>query len=316
MISAPWIPAPAAAGVAALDQAVLRTVAYSDVFDYPLRVSEVHRYLHGVPATLDQTAAALARGARADGALSRRDGYYMLRGREALVETRRERAARAERLWPEAVRYGRLLAGLPFVRLVAVTGSLAWDNAPANADIDYLIVTEPGRLWMCRWLVGALVRVARLDGVPLCPNYVVSTRALRLTEQNLYGAYELARATPIIGRSLGRRLRRANAWVTAFLPNALDLPRPPDVPGAAPRSRSRLVSRLKRLGERALRARLASALEHYEMRYRIQKRLRQYGTPQEAAYGRDWYKGHSNGHRQRALDAFAERLRHLGAAMA
>jgi hypothetical protein len=47
------------------------------------------------------------------------------------------------------------------------------------------------------------------------------------------------------------------------------------------------------------------------MRYRIRKRLKQYATQEEASYHRDWYKGHSIGHRQVTLNAFAERLRRL-----
>lgn len=243
--------------------------------------------------------------------LAQRGGYYTLRGRENLVELRRARAAHAARLWPVAVRFGYAIGSVPFVRMVAVTGSLAWDNLDQSGDVDYLIVTEPDHLWTCRWFVQAIARAARLDGARLCANYVVSTRALLLAEHNLYGAYEVARMTPIVGLRMYRRLLRANAWATTFLPNAIEPRRPP---GIAVRSagslRRRMMARVKRLGERILRTRAAAALEHYEMRYRIRKRLKH--SVSEAAYDRDRYKGHyRDGHRQRALTEFAERLRRL-----
>jgi hypothetical protein len=269
----------------------------------------VHRYLH-VPAGAEETAAALARCSAPGGALAQRNGYYTLRGRERLVEVRRARAAHAARLWPAAVRFGRAIGGVPFVRMVAVTGSLAWDNLDQSGDVDYLIVTEPDHLWTCRWFVQAIVRAARLDGATLCPNYVVSTRALLLAQHNLYGAYEVARMTPIVGLGMYRRLRRVNAWVTTYLPNALEPPRPPDIPDwAASSLRRRIGARVKRLGERVLRARVAAALERYEMRYRIRKRLKH--DVSEAAYDRDRYKGQWHGHGQRVLTAFAERLQKL-----
>src|SRR5712691_1143470 len=143
-----------------VEQAAIRTVAYAYVFDYPLHALEVHRYLHGIAATVEATEAALAKCS----ALSRRDGFYTLRGRESLVAVRGRRAARADRLWPAALTYGRVIAGLPFVRMVAVTGSLAWHNVDDEGDIDYMIVTEPGRLWVCRWLIAAVSRAARLAG--------------------------------------------------------------------------------------------------------------------------------------------------------
>jgi len=296
----------------AVEQAVVKAVVYADVFDYPLQAAEVHRYLHGVAAPWDATATALARCCARGSVLSHRDGFYTLPGREGLVDLRRRRAARAERLWPTAVRYGHVIAGLPFVRMVAVTGSLAWDNVNDSGDIDYLVVTEAGRLWLCRWLIAALGRLARLDGVHVCPNYMVSKRALLLAERNLYGAYELARMTPIAGLGMYRRLRRENPWAAAYLPNALEPPRPPGFAGRpAPDRRGRAWRRLARLGETALRSPLGTALERYEMAYRIRKRERQGSSGAEAAYGADWYKGHTRGHRQRALAVFAERLRGL-----
>src|SRR2546428_5007488 len=246
-----------------IEQAALRAVVYADVFDYPLQPAEIHRYLHGVAATPDATAVALARHRAPDGPLSYRDGFYTLRGREGLVELRQHRATYAKRLWPKAVSYGRLIAGLPFVRMVAVTGSLAWHNVDDKGDIDYLIVTEPGRLWVCRWLIAALARVALLDGVYLCVNYVISTRALALADRNLYTAYELARMTPIAGLGMYRRLRRANPWVEAYLPNAAtspphapqrDAPRPPCRRNAG-------LARLARLTRRLLGSPLRPALD-------------------------------------------------------
>jgi hypothetical protein len=297
-----------------IEQAVLRTVAYADVFDYPLYAREVHRYLHGTTATLEATDAALARCTAPGGALSYRDGFYTLQGRESLVTVRDRRAAIADRLWPAALRFARLIAGLPFVRMVAVTGSLAWHNVDDGGDIDYLIVTTPGRLWVCRWLIAAVGRVARLDGVSLCPNYVISTRALALADHNLYTAYEVARMTPIAGIGMYRRLRRANPWVEAYLPNAVHPPRAPERAAPLPPQRMNMGrARFARLTQRILESPLGALLERWEMKYRIRKRLKLGNEAGEAAYGIDCCKCHVSGHARRTLAAFAERVAALEA---
>ncbi len=297
-----------------IDRAVLSTVAYGDVFDYPLDALEVRRYLHGVTATVEATVAALARCASPRGALSQRDGLYTLRGRESLVDSRSARAAQAARLWPTAVRYGHAIAGLPFVRMVAVTGSLAWNNVSVPDDIDYLVVTEPDHLWVCRWLVALLRRFARLDGVVLCPNFMITERALALAERDLYVAYELTSMTPIAGFDMYRALRRANPWTTSYLPNAVELPSVPDVYIPSGHTfRDRALARLVHYGEGVLRSRLGTVLEAYEMRYRMRK-IQRLGTPRGlSSYDVDWYKGwrYPDGHRQHVLASFAKRLQRL-----
>src|SRR2546428_12124889 len=81
-----------------IEDAALRAVAYADVFDYPLRATEIHRYLHGVVATPEGTAIALA-GCGAPGAALRfREGFYTLAGGAGPVPPpRRRRAAAAPR---------------------------------------------------------------------------------------------------------------------------------------------------------------------------------------------------------------------------
>src|SRR5262245_48045099 len=102
-----------------LDWAILQAVAYADVFGYPLTSVEIHRYLVGLSAPLAEVQAILRNGRLVPHYLAECNSYFTLSGREALVETRRHRAAVASSLWPRAVRYGQMIARLPFVRLVA-----------------------------------------------------------------------------------------------------------------------------------------------------------------------------------------------------
>ncbi len=319
-----WSTVPVADVDTDVKQAALRAVAYADVFEYPLRAVEVHRHLHGVSATREATVEALERCSGENGPLSSRDGFFTLRGREALIEKRRTRGELATRLWPAAVRYGRLIGRLPFVKMVAVTGSLPWDTLrgdgradPYDADIDYFIVAQPGRLWLSRLFVMVLGRVARLRGIQLCPNYLVSERALDLADRSIYTEYEVTQMVPVAGMGTYWRFRDMNTWSAGFLPNALDpRPVPPVERTFIQRGWERVVAVVAALAEIVLRSPLGSALERLEIRYRMNKIRRSRGTDpviwSETAYGADRFKDHTSGRQGSILVAFGQRLSELG----
>ena len=286
-----------------LERAIVATVAYSDIFDYPLTAAEIHRYLIGSTASRAEIDAALASRCLLSSRLAAGDGYVMLSGREKVAGTREARQRDADRLWPEALRYGRVIASLPFVRMVAVTGELAMDNVQPGSDIDYFIVTQPGRLWLCRLLVIGVVRYASLRGVTVCPNYLISEDALAIHERNLYAAHELAQMVPIAGHAVYKRLREQNDWVGSELPNAAG---PPRELAVQPRAAS-----LRRIAERLLGGRLGTRIERWEMERKIAKLSRSAGEVPEASYSPDWCKGHVSGHEGRILAAFDDRRRGL-----
>ena len=282
-----------------LETAVWRTIAYSDVFDYPLRLPEIHYFLEGVPADLAEVEQVLVNGRLCPHYLSYHSPYYMLPGREAIGQIRQRREAFSQTLWPGAVRYGRFIASLPFVRMVAVTGSLAVNNVDEHvgADIDYLIVARNGRVWLSRAFIVAVVRLAARHGCDLCPNYILAESALAFPDQNLYTAHELLQMVPLYGLDTYRQIRQTNTWAACFIPNAARARlKRPNLP--AP------YTSMQRLLELPLTTPVGSWLDEWEMGRKIRKFGHQSNHNQEVDFHKDWCKGHFDAHKGRILSAY------------
>jgi hypothetical protein len=284
--------------------AVLRTLTYADLFDYAMTPEEVFRYLVGVRASRAEVEAALNDHSRLNGHIARVDGFLTLPQRQALGAARTRLHAAAERQFPRAKFYARLLAYLPFVRMVAITGGLAMENA-RDGDSDYFIVTEPGRLWLVRGLAVALVRLARLFGDRLCPNMLLSANALALSDQNLYTAHEVVQMIPLYGLDLYRKMRTLNEWTNAFLPNAHAL----DV-AVMEQPLNRAGNWLKHVVERMLDSRVGDQIEHWEMQRKIAKLSRQIPkNADDVIFSKDACRGFFSGHKRRVLMEFTTRDR-------
>jgi hypothetical protein len=275
--------------------AAIAAISYADVFDWPLTATEVHRFLP-IPARPDEVVAALV-AARRSGAVAVAGDVYFLPGRQVLAGRRRRREATSARLWPRAVRACRVLAAMPWVRLVAVSGSLAVGAAEDDADVDLFIVTVDGRVWLARALTIALGRAAagaaRRQDIRLCPNYILTATALELPERDVFTAHELAQLVPLFGPDAYRALLAANQWYRNFLPNH------PGHPGPI----AELCGpRVRRTMEPILATRLVSRLERWEMERKI-ARLGARPASTEVRFDATTCKGHFGGYRRRTLES-------------
>ena len=290
--------------LAAIERAIALTLTYSDVFDYPLTAREIHRYLIGEQASLETVSHVLVSGRQIARLLTYQQGYFTLRGRGQIVGTRQRRADIAAKLWPKAHLYGKLIALLPFTRMVAVTGALAVDNTDSNADIDFMIVTEPGRLWLCRALVILLVRWAALHSDTVCPNLFVSENALVYQQQDLYTAHEMAQMIPIAGQHIYRRMMELNPWTLDYLPNIQD-----DYSTQMEPIFNPMMRRLGDSAERFLRADWIDRFERWEMTRKIRKFNSAANWSNEANFSANWCRGYFNAHEQHTLLAYGERVK-------
>lgn len=290
----------------ALEHAVLRTILYADVFNFAPDAREIHHFLiYDEAASFEAVEQAITALSVPSGPLLQRDGYVCLAARPELIALRREREAASAALLPVARRYARLLASLPFIRMVALTGALAVRNAAGpDDDLDFLLVTSPGRVWLARAFSIILVRLARARGAAICPNYVLAETALRQERLDLFIAHELAQMLPAYGSPIYDRMRAENRWSARYLPNATA----PfaDVKWPQP---GRLATGLKRVAEWLLGGRLGDALEDWEQRRKLRRFAVELQSPDgDARLDSDHVKGHFNDHGQRVLRAYADRL--------
>lgn len=288
-----------------IDAAIMRTLLYADLFDFAMTDEEIHRFLiHTAPVPREKIQQALQTHTALSPLIIRRNGYTAVRDNPAAIETRIQREKMAVELWDDAQRYGRLLARIPFVRMVALTGALAVRNpASMQDDFDYLLVTEPGRVWIARLFAVVIVRLVRLRARELCPNYVMASDQLKQGRQDLYTAHELAQMMPVSGREIYLAMLNANRWMSAYLPNAN--------PTAPPHMNNKR-GYFTRVLEFILRGKIGDFVESWEYR-RKQRKFREQIQPQNSAViDTSQVKGHFNDHGYPVLRRYHSRLIEYG----
>lgn len=293
-----------------IEAAIMRTILYGDIFDFPMTPAEIHHFLiHDEGVSLAAIQDTLATSPYMRQCLVQSQGYIACAGRDDLIPTRLQRAQLAAEMWQPVIDWGRWIARLPFVRMVALTGALAMRNpAGKDEDFDYLIVTAPRRVWLTRAFVVLLVRYARLRRIVICPNYVLSETALAQSRQDLYIAHEIAQIVPIHGSAVFEAFMLANPWVKAYIPNAnTAFHQTPDYePGLA-------WKRLKGLLERGLQAQLGDLLENWERKRKQRKFARNLRPGHSAAtLDEQQVKGHFDDHGAWVLQRYHDRLRDYG----
>lgn len=118
---------------------------------------------------------------------------------------------------------------IPTIDLVAITGSVAIDNAKVDDDIDLMIITKDNTLWLTRALIVIVLKIfgwRRGGGVikdRICDNLYLDQSALLIpkTKQNLYTAHEVLQIKPVIDRrQTYQHFVNSNSWTKNYLANA------------------------------------------------------------------------------------------------
>lgn len=258
-----------------LQKSILKTLAYWDIFDWPLTSFELWRYLVN-PRRLglhaeDRYTLGEIRTALASKELSKYvaecSGFWYLADRDpTIVAQRIDRELLADQKWKLLLKRAKWLQMIPYVRLVIVSGSMAGGNVSPESDWDLLVVTAHHRIWTCRLfltlfsdMLGWRRKDERHTANKFCLNHYITERSLLIHLPSLYNAQVYAHLIPLVGDwTLYRSFQERNTWMRSYIahyPMAF-------IPHAKSIKPSPILQAIRRAGERMLDGRIGDRLEN------------------------------------------------------
>lgn len=287
------------------EQAVLHALLYFEIFSYPLTVEEVFRFSRTEQTSPERTIDSLERLV-SEGLVYRFGSFYQTKNDASWIGRRLDSNRRADEMMPTARRMARFIGAFPFLRGVFVSGSLSKHCMQPDSDIDFFLITTPGRLWLARTLLVLFKKIFLFNSHKyFCVNYFVDTDHLEIEEKNLFTGTETVTLLPLYGQEWHTAFVAANGWAYDFFPHF-----PPRQAGNIPGSKPRL---LKKSIEWLLGGRFGNWLDQAAMHLTVGFWKRKFrhldaGTFDVALKSRRYVsKHHPLYFQKKVLDAFAQK---------
>ena len=202
----------------------LISIIYHDIFDYPLTIFELIKWSAGNKVKLSKTQEVKIVGKR---------GYLSIKDREGLILKRFMRKRISARKMVMAKKVAKILSFIPTIKMVAVTGALAMENANEEADIDLMIITSKGTLWTTRLFTLLLLDILRIprrkygdrnQKDKLCLNIWLDENNLAWRKRNIFTAHEIAQIKPLVNKEEAyEKFISKNKWIADYWPNAVKI---------------------------------------------------------------------------------------------
>jgi predicted nucleotidyltransferase len=147
--------------------------------------------------------------------------YFLINGNSSILD--RTKKLKISRRYLKIARFiATLIFYHPYVRSVLVSGSLSKHAYSKKDDIDFFVIAEPGRVWICRTLLMLFKKIFLLNSKKyFCINYFIDSKNLEIPEKNVFTATEIAFLVPVKNRELCKRFFEQNSWVMSFFPNLI-----------------------------------------------------------------------------------------------
>lgn len=212
-----------------LSQSILATLAYHDIFDYPLKLEEIHKYLVGKKASLrliNKQLNNLIKSKKIIANSLSSNMLYALKNRRKLFGLRKLKEKYSGKKLKKAKYYANLLKLIPLLKMVAISGALAMNNSQKSDDIDLILISKEGTLWTTRFFSNLVLVPYRRwpksqkKSDKACLNIFLESPKFKIKDQNIYTAHEICQLKPLWDRdNTYQKFAKTNSWVKKYLPN-------------------------------------------------------------------------------------------------
>ena len=212
--------------IASLTSENIFSLIYHNLFEYPLTTLELIKWRPGKEFNK------LKIQKIGYGYLN---GFFYVKSNKGLIFSRVVRKRNSLKKIKIAREVSKFLKRIPFVKLVAITGSLSMFNAKDSSDIDLMVVTRKGRLWTTRFLSIILLilygfNVRRWgdknEKNKICINMWLDETNLTWPkkERNFYTAHEIAQLMPLFDKqNTYQNILNNNLWIKEYWPNSVKI---------------------------------------------------------------------------------------------
>lgn len=203
--------------------AIKKTLAYRSIFKYPVSKYQLKTYLVTDKEFKNKIVDECIEHLLHRGFIKEKNKKYYLPGINP-VEWH-EKKALTKKILGKNEEILKLLGKIPWLYLLAVTGSVAAYNTQNDSDVDVMIVTARNRVWITRFFVTILLKITkkypRTDGEKgrICPNLFIDGKELAWSSEkrNIYVAHDIVLMQPIINKeNMYLRFLNANKWVLGY----------------------------------------------------------------------------------------------------
>ena len=220
-----------------LEKNIIKTIAFSDIFNYPLTPTEIYKWLfkpkkiNGKYPSLFDIKKILDTSNELRKKISNIEGFYYLKGRRSIIYLRKQNNNLAEYKFSKTINLIKIYKFIPFVRMIAVCNSLAISNANENSDIDLFIISKKNKIWLARFFTIILVKFFDLrpkennNEDTFCLSFFIDEDHLNIkntmfSQNDIYFPHWIQQLIPIYNPDyLYEKFMKVNEWYKEYLPN-------------------------------------------------------------------------------------------------
>ncbi len=215
-----------------IKEAIMRTVAFFDMFDYPLTTFEIWQYssveceLVEIQNILNTHILSLF--------IQEKHGFYFLSGRSGIIDKRLKRYNITSKKFKRAILAAKIFKIIPWINMIAVSNIIGANNLKEESDIDLFIITKDKRIWITRFFCVLIIKILGLRPTShktrnkICLNFYISENALNLKDLmmrfsegcDIYFIYWVANLISIYNPgNIYDKFIQSNLWLKGYLPN-------------------------------------------------------------------------------------------------
>ncbi len=211
-----------------LEKAIVKTMAFFDLFSYPLTALEIWQYLSEEIDFIDFQI--YLKSLRLRSVIFKQEGFYFFPDRAEIINVRKKRYNYFQKKLKLVKRWNKFFKLISGVKAIFIANIIGSSNLRLEGDIDLFIICKDNRVWRSRFILTFFAKILGLrpsfakEKDKFCLSFFVSEKSLNFNNLRLksdpYFAYWLLGLKEVGDDKYFEQVLSSNIfWLKEIFPN-------------------------------------------------------------------------------------------------